>query len=78
MNRLLGTLFAIATIAAIVFAILNFGNYTSMRSAIEPTSADATPSEQTEIIDETLGESADSVDLEETASESPAPTTAEG
>ena len=30
MNRLLGTLFAVATIAAIAFAILNYGNYTSM------------------------------------------------
>ena len=32
MNRLLGTLFALATLAAIVFAILNIGNYTSMHS----------------------------------------------
>ena len=30
MNRLLGTLFALATLAAIAFAILNYGNYTSM------------------------------------------------
>ena len=30
MNRLLGTLFAVATIVAIAFAILNYGNYTSM------------------------------------------------
>lgn len=77
MNRLLGTLFAIATIAAIVFAILNFGNYTSMRSAAEPTSTDATPSEQTEIIDETLGEPANSVALGETAPEAPVTTIAE-
>ncbi|MBR5595318.1 MAG: hypothetical protein IKW47_03400 [Alistipes sp.] len=77
MNRLLGTLFAIATIVAIVFAILNFGNYTSMRSAAEPTSADAAPSEQTEIIDETLGEPANSVALGETASEAPVTTIAE-
>lgn len=38
MNRLLGTLFALATLGAIAFAILNHGNYTSMLSArnIEP------------------------------------------
>lgn len=65
MNRLLGTLFAIATIAAIVFAILNFGNYTSMRSAAEPTSADADAvlSEQVEVADdEALTEPADSLE----------------
>lgn len=80
MNRLLGTLFAIATIAAIVFAILNFGNYTSMRSAAEPTSADADAvlSEQVEVADdEALTEPADSVALGETALESPASTSAE-
>lgn len=32
MNRLLGTLFALATLAAIAYAILNIGNYTSMCS----------------------------------------------
>lgn len=30
MNRLLGTLFALATLAAIAYAILNVGNYTSI------------------------------------------------
>ena len=30
MNRLLGTLFALATLAAIAFAILNYGTYTSI------------------------------------------------
>ena len=35
MNRLLGTLFALATLAAIAFAILNYGNYTSMCRAQE-------------------------------------------
>ena len=39
MNRLLGTLFALATFVAIAFAILNIGNYSSMCSApdVEPT-----------------------------------------
>ena len=32
MNRLLGTLFALATLAAIAYAKLNIGNYTSMCS----------------------------------------------
>ena len=80
MNRFLGTMFAIATLVAIAFAILNFGNYTSMRSATEPTSADADAvlSEQVEVADdEALTEPADSVALGETAPESPAPTTAE-
>ena len=30
MNRFFGTLFALATLGAIAFAILNYGNYTSM------------------------------------------------
>lgn len=30
MNRLLGTLFALATLVVIAFAILNIGNYSSM------------------------------------------------
>lgn len=76
MNRLLGTLFAIATIAAIVFAILNFGNYTSMRSAAEPT--EAVEIEREVVVEgETLVEPTDSVALGETAPESPAPTSAE-
>jgi hypothetical protein len=80
MNRLLGTLFAVAALVVIAFAILNYGNYTSMRSAAEPTSADADAvlSEQVEVADdEALTEPADSVALGETAPESPAPTTAE-
>lgn len=80
MNRLVGTLFAIATLVVIAFAILNFGNYTSMRSAAEPTSADADAvlSEQVEVADdEALTEPADSVALGETAPGSPAPTTVE-
>ena len=38
MNRFFGTLFALATLGAIAFAILNSGNYTSMLSArnVEP------------------------------------------
>ena len=80
MNRFLGTLFAVAVLVVIAFAILNYGNYTSMRFAAEPTSADvdAVLSEQVEVADdEALTEPADSVALGETALESPAPTTAE-
>lgn len=80
MNRILGTLFAVAALVVIAFAILNYGNYTSMRFAAEPTSADADAvlSEQVEVADdEALTEPADSVALGETAPESPAPTTAE-
>ena len=78
MNRFLGTMFAIATLVAIAFAILNFGNYTSMRTPAEPASAGAVLSEQTETTDdETLTEPTDSLALGETAPESPVPTTAE-
>ena len=76
MNRLVGTLFAIATLVVIAFAILNFGNYTSMRSAAEPT--DAVEIERETVVErEALVEPADSVALGETAPESPAPTTVE-
>ena len=44
MNRLLGTLFALATLAAIAFAILNYGNYTSMVFTAT-TDAPATPAD---------------------------------
>ena len=78
MNRFLGTMFAIATLVVIAFAILNFGNYTSMRTPAEPASAGAVLSEQTETADdETLTEPTDSLALGETAPESPVPTTAE-
>lgn len=78
MNRFLGTMFAIATLVAIAFAILNFGNYTSMRTPAEPASAGAVLSEQTETTDdETLTEPTDSLALGETAPELPVPTTAE-
>ena len=79
MNRFLGTLFAVAALVVIAFAILNYGNYTSMRFAAEPTSADADAvlSEQVEVADdEAFTEPADSVALGETAPESPAPTIA--
>lgn len=80
MNRLLGTLFAVAALVVIAFAILNYGNYTSMRFAAEPTSADADAvlSEQVEVADdEALTELADSVALGETAPEAPVTTIAE-
>lgn len=44
MNRLLGTLFALATLAAIAFAILNYCNYTSMVFTAT-TDAPATPAD---------------------------------
>lgn len=57
MNRLLGTLFALATLAAIAFAILNYGNYTSMVFTAT-TDAPATPADapaEVEIyVDDTL------------------------
>lgn len=49
MNRLLGTLFAVATIAAIAFAILNYGNYTSMHQ--KPEAATVTNILEEEIIE---------------------------
>lgn len=49
MNRLLGTLFAVATIAAIAFAILNYGNYTSMHH--KPEAATVTNILEEEIIE---------------------------
>ena len=52
MNRLLGTLFALATLAAIVFAILNIGNYSSMCSALAVESAEVVDSEQLIIYEE--------------------------
>ena len=48
MNRLLGTLFALATLAAIAFAILNYGTYTSMCAT--PTEP-ATPTDTLEMVD---------------------------
>lgn len=39
MNRLIGTLFALASLAAIAFAILNYGSYTSMCYTPAPTPA---------------------------------------
>lgn len=78
MNRFLGTMFAIATLVAIAFAILNFGNYTSMRTPAEPASAGAVLSEQTETTDdETLTEPTDSLATEEIIPLAIDPTTAE-
>jgi hypothetical protein len=49
MNRLLGTLFALATLVVIAFAILNIGDYSSM--CFEPTASIAnTPVEESVII----------------------------
>lgn len=68
MNRLLGTLFAVAALVVIAFAILNYGNYTSMRSTSAPASVDAVVSEEIEtIVDTTLVEPADSLATEEVA-----------
>ncbi|MBO7282884.1 MAG: hypothetical protein J6U73_05745 [Alistipes sp.] len=55
MNRLLGTLFALATLVAIAFAILNYGNYTSM--CFTPTEQPA----PAEILD-----TVDTLDMEDT------------
>ena len=57
MNRLLGTLFAFATLAAIAFAILNYGNYTSMvfiPTTEEPATPADTPAEVEIYVDDTL------------------------
>lgn len=80
MNRFLGTIFAIATLVAIAFAILNFGNYTSMRSTSEPASADADVvlGEQAEATEEeTLTEPTDSLATEDIIPAAIDPTTAE-
>ena len=55
MNRLLGTLFALATLAAIAYAILNAGNYTSMCSA--PVAAEV------EIVEDELSIEPDTLQL---------------
>ena len=47
MNRLLGTLFALATLVAIAFAILNFGNYSSMCSTTDAVDSELTIEEET-------------------------------
>ena len=52
MNRLLGTLFALATLVAIVFAILNIDNYSSMCSASAVESVEVVDSEQLIIYEE--------------------------
>lgn len=80
MNRFLGTIFAIATLVAIAFAILNFGNYTSMRSTSEPSSADADVvlGEQAEATEEeALTEPTDSLATEDIIPVAIDPTTAE-
>lgn len=51
MNRLLGTLFALATLAAIAFAILNIGNYSSMCFVPDVSTADTQAVEQTITLD---------------------------
>ena len=80
MNRFLGTIFAIATLVSIAFAILNFGNYTSMRSTSEPSSADADVvlGEQAEATEEeTLTEPTDSLATEDVIPVAIDPTTSE-
>ena len=63
MNRFLGTLFALATIVAAAFAILNYGNYTSM--CFSAASADSTT-----VVDIPAEESAPTVDVvDDTASD---------
>ena len=58
MNRFLGTLFALATIVAAAFAILNYGNYTSM--CFSAASADSTT-----VVDIPAEESAPTVDVDD-------------
>lgn len=65
MNRLLGTLFAVATIAAIAFAILNYGNYTSMLQ--RPEAATATNILEEEVIEP--DSTAQPIDIVEIATE---------
>lgn len=63
MNRFLGTLFALATIVAAAFAILNYGNYTSM--CFSAASADST-----NVVDIPAEESAPTEDaVDDTASD---------
>lgn len=57
MNRLIGTLFALATLAAIAFAILNYGSYTSMvfiPTTEEPATPADAPAEVEIYVDDTL------------------------
>ena len=52
MNRLLGTLFAVATIVAIVFAILNAGSYSSICSTTESAPVDSVAVEPAVVAEE--------------------------
>lgn len=49
-KRIIGVLFTLLTLAVIVFAVMNYGNYRSMLGA-KPASEVATPEEQVEAAD---------------------------
>lgn len=49
-KRIIGVLFTLLTLAVIVFAVMNYGNYRSMLGA-KPASDAATPEEQVEAAD---------------------------
>lgn len=65
MNRVLGIIFSIVAIAVMVFAVLNWGNYTSLCF----TGEDAATAEEVVDIEETtvMDEATEVTDIQETA-----------
>lgn len=49
-KRIIGVLFTLVTLAIVVFAVMNYGNYRSMLG-IKPANDVATPEEQVEVAD---------------------------
>lgn len=73
MNRIIGILFTIATLAIIVFAILNYGNYRSL-CFTEPTEVEMPIMVPDSLYDENLPivEATDSLATEEITVDAPA------
>ncbi|MEE1148785.1 MAG: hypothetical protein UHN93_05965 [Alistipes sp.] len=67
MNRVLGIIFSIVAIAVMVFAVLNWGNYTSLCF----TGEDTAPAEEVVDIEETtvMDEATEVTDIQETAAQ---------
>lgn len=74
MNRLLGWLLAIIALAIIVFAVMNYGNYTSMYFDEQDVTSDS----DTEILDiSPMGEDAPSEDTSLSTDDTTATTSAD-
>lgn len=71
-NRILGTLFTLAIVALMVFAVLNWGNYRSMCFKPKATESEELPQRDSTIVDEELFIEADTMDVTQPAETQPA------